>query len=256
MGITTRDDRKGPHEMTRDIYCVLAQPLAIGLLEIDVDEDALKPWYNSANGALEVLQYSNEDNVCIPCNKNDLPYETIVDYDEAAQYADEAAAEKELNEICESVFQVSARCHKHFHSYTSRSQMAKYREVMAQEDLSCDFINSVVMGSFNEMGFVQLQDDGDAGWLQSKLGGSLYAQEYAHHVTAVSPLQVFGLVASLAACAVLGLWSTSLKKSLAKGPGWTPTRHRARQAAAEDVQRVDSGIMLGRTATDTSYYMS
>ena len=37
--------------------------------EIDVEEDSLKPWYNSANGALEVLKYSNEENVCIPCNK-------------------------------------------------------------------------------------------------------------------------------------------------------------------------------------------
>ena len=38
-------------------------------VEIDPEEDALKSWYNSANGYLDVLEYSNEDNVCIPCGK-------------------------------------------------------------------------------------------------------------------------------------------------------------------------------------------
>ena len=37
--------------------------------EIDVEEDALKPWYNSVNGALDILEYSNEENVCITCRK-------------------------------------------------------------------------------------------------------------------------------------------------------------------------------------------
>ena len=37
--------------------------------ELDVEDDALKPWYNSANGALDILEYSNEENVCIPCRK-------------------------------------------------------------------------------------------------------------------------------------------------------------------------------------------
>ena len=35
--------------------------------ELDVEEDALKSWYNSANGPLDMLEFSNEDDVCIPC---------------------------------------------------------------------------------------------------------------------------------------------------------------------------------------------
>ena len=35
--------------------------------DIDSEEDALKSWYNSGNGVMDVLQYSNSDNVCILC---------------------------------------------------------------------------------------------------------------------------------------------------------------------------------------------
>jgi hypothetical protein len=35
--------------------------------EIDIESDSLKSWYNSANGPLDMLTYSNEDDVCIPC---------------------------------------------------------------------------------------------------------------------------------------------------------------------------------------------
>ena len=35
--------------------------------EMDIESDALKAWYNSANGPLDMLQFSNEDDVCIPC---------------------------------------------------------------------------------------------------------------------------------------------------------------------------------------------
>jgi len=239
--------------------------------DMAVQDDALKPWYNSANGALEVLKYSNEENVCIPCNKGALPYEEkeyedqYNPYDnykedqyqnqEDDTYEDHRTYKKELNEICQSVFLVSARCNKQFNSYRTKSKMAKYREAVAQEDLSCDFIDSVVMGNYNQMGFVDLEDnESQSGWLKN----NMYAQEYGHHISEVSPLQVFGLVASLLACGLLALWSVSLQKALAKGPGWSPTRRVriSEPGKATNVERVDSGIMLGRTTTDSSYYMS
>ena len=37
--------------------------------EMNIDEDELKSYYNSANGVLDLLQFSNEDDVCIPCRK-------------------------------------------------------------------------------------------------------------------------------------------------------------------------------------------
>merc|ERR1712194_182304 len=101
-------------------------------MEIDAEDDELKPWYNSANGALEVLKYSNEENVCIPCNKADLPYEES-DYMEQYEAQndgnnqdeeDDNRVQQEVNDICENLYLVSARCDKHFRSYNSRSKMA------------------------------------------------------------------------------------------------------------------------------------
>lgn len=37
--------------------------------ELDIEEDALKQYYNSAHGTLDQLKFINEDNVCIPCRK-------------------------------------------------------------------------------------------------------------------------------------------------------------------------------------------
>merc|ERR1712194_713365 len=71
-----------------------------------------KPWYNSANGALEVLKYSNEENVCIPCNKADLPYEES-DYMEQYEAQndgnnqdeeDDNRVQQEVNDICENLY--------------------------------------------------------------------------------------------------------------------------------------------------------
>jgi len=36
-------------------------------MDFNEAEDPLKSWYNSANGMLDMLEYSNEDDVCIPC---------------------------------------------------------------------------------------------------------------------------------------------------------------------------------------------
>lgn len=35
--------------------------------ELNIEEDDLKSYYNSANGVLDLLEFSNEDDVCIPC---------------------------------------------------------------------------------------------------------------------------------------------------------------------------------------------
>ena len=55
--------------------------------------------------------------------------------------------DNEINELCENLYEVSARCDKHYRSYNSKSKQAKFAEAVAQEDLTCDFIDSVVMGT-------------------------------------------------------------------------------------------------------------
>jgi hypothetical protein len=58
----------------------------------------------------------------------------------------------------------------------------------------------------------------------------------------VTPLQVFGLCASIFACCILGLWAMALRSGK-KMPmkGWKIRR------AQPAIARQDSGIMLGRS---------
>ncbi|KAL7549944.1 hypothetical protein ACHAWF_013211, partial [Thalassiosira exigua] len=82
--------------------------------EIDPKEDILKPWYNSMNGALEILKCSNEYDVCIPRRKEDMPYEGT-EYEarnDDQQDAQMNYGEEEINEICGNLYRVSARCNK------------------------------------------------------------------------------------------------------------------------------------------------
>ena len=127
-----------------------------------------------------------------------------------------------------------------------------YAEALAQEDLTCDFIDSVVMGSFTEDGFVNLGDDytpQTTGWF----GKNRYAQEYGHHISEITPLQIFGLIFSILAVVILGAWSTALHKSLGK-PVWKARRGDVREP--RDISRNPSGIMMGRSASEASYYVN
>lgn len=228
--------------------------------EVDYEEDMLRGYYNSAHGAtLDQLKYINEDNVCIPCRSGDLMWQEDGNWggddDDSVNYDDD-----EINEICESLYEVSARCDKHYRSYSNRSKQAKFAEMMAQEDLTCDFIDSVVSNNYNEMGFVDLGNDytveGQPGWMAN----NMYAQQYGHYITEVTPLQIFGLIFSCLAVVILGMWSVSLHRSFSKQGPWRPRRgfrsNAAPNAAQTDLNRQNSGIVMGRSASNTSYYMS
>jgi len=172
----------------------------------------------------------------------------------------------EINELCESVYEVSARCDKHYRAYNNKSKQAKYAEAMAQEDLTCDFIDSIVMGNYNEMGEIDM-DQGEYGGARGQrawMAKNMYAQQYGHYITEVTPLQIFGLIASIMAVCILGVWSMTLHKSLSKTGPWRPRQGYGvrspppaqNQAAAADLSRQNSGIMMGRSGSNASYYMS
>jgi hypothetical protein len=204
-------------------------------------EDALKGYYNTGYGAtFEQLKYIQDDNLCIPCMKSEHLWTT-----------DDGGDASDITELCAYLYESSARCDKHYRAYNSQAQMAKYAEAVAQEDLACDFIDSVVMGNFNEMGFVNLDNmygiqNGD---------GSTIGQQYGKFVGKVSPLQIFGLVASLMAVVILAGWSMTLHQSLTKNGPWRP-RRRADLVNANSLDRQNSGIVLGRSMSNTSYYVS
>ena len=158
------------------------------------------------------------------------------------------------------MYLASARCDKHYKSYSSNNKKSKLTGYYSNQDLSCEFISSVVDGNYNEMGFVNLElsNATDSGNI---LTNSIYYEEYGHYVQEVSPLQIFGLCASLGACAILALWAASLGRTVAnvKAP-WRPRR--GVNTAAVPAARQDSGIALNRSATmergrsTSSYYMT
>ena len=127
------------------------------------------------------------------------------DVDDQAQQDDdenEYNYDEDINELCTNLYMVSARCDKHFRAYSSMSKNAKYAQAVAQEDLTCDFIESVAIGNYGADGFIKVSDDYGVE-KSSILGNSMYAQEYGHYITEVTPLQIFGLVASILSLIIL-----------------------------------------------------
>ena len=159
------------------------------------------------------------------------------------------------------MYLASARCDKHYKSYSSTNKNSKMNSYYANQDLSCEFIQSVVEGNYNEMGFVNLNLGNSSENSGNLLTNSIYYEEYGHYVQEVSPLQIFGLIASILACVILALWASSLKGVISnvKAP-WRPRRGVNTAAALED--RQTSGIAISRSETmergrsTSSYYMT
>ena len=177
------------------------------------------------------------------------------DDDDGANYDD-----SEVNELCGSLYEVSARCDKHYRSYSNKSKQAKYAEAVAQEDLTCDFIDSIVMGNYNEEGNIDMWPSVDQegqeqpGWM----GNSIYAQTAGAYASQVTPLQIFGLLLSILAVGILAVWSMTLHKSLSKTGPWRPRRgvHAVANPSQAEVDRQNSGIVMGRSQSNASYYVS
>lgn len=163
------------------------------------------------------------------------------------------------------MYLASARCDKHYKSYSSANKNAKMSNYYSNQDLSCEFIQSVVEGNYNELGFVNVNLNNSSDNSGNLLTNSIYYEEYGHYAQEVSPLQIFGLCASILACAILALWASSLKGVMAnvKAP-WRPRRgfRSSNAPAADPVARNESGIALNRSATmergrsTSSYYMT
>ena len=178
--------------------------------------------------------------------------------DGAYQYSH--VSQGEIADICDAVFMQSARCDKTLSTWWRHSRNAKYAESNALQDISCEYIDNMRMGKYDTEGNVIMDanrlynEDGRQG-----INGNLYMQEYGQGLTEVSPMQIFCLVLSIGACVVLGIWSTTLHKSLTKGGvTWKPKRG-VTGAETDDVNvsRQSSGIVMGRSqSNNTSYYMS
>lgn len=198
----------------------------------EIDQDEFKQYYDP------------EDQVCIPCREGDTLYENV--------YDDDDGNNDEVNELCSGLYEVSARCDQHFRSYDSRYYDAD------QMQLNCDFLESVMMGNYNEFGFIKLRR-GNATSANSFIQNSEVYQEYIHYAEEVSAGQIFGLVFSIAAVTILSIWSCTLHRSLTKKAPWRPRRGLSAPASpggASQVTRQNSGIVMGRSRSGGSYYMT
>ena len=145
------------------------------------------------------------------------------------------------------MYQASARCDKHYRSWSNKAKQSKI--LAAQMDFNCDFIDSVVMGNYDEMGFVILDQEnitnpaGLTGLVQKTF--SFRSTDGMVPESRVTPFQIAGLVASMLACAILGLWALVLSGKNVKV--WKPRR------PSPSISRQDSGICTGRSLEEASY---
>ncbi|KAL9181258.1 hypothetical protein ACHAXT_010063 [Thalassiosira profunda] len=236
----------------------------------DVDEDDLMKWYNSRHGVLDFLYEGEEESLCISCARKDNVYEQLqYGGDDDANNGDEEEAdadEGEISELCQAVYESSARCDRHFRSF-SRGDLSQ--EQWKEMQLSCAFIESIDIGNYDELGYVNLkhywnfQGENAPEWARD----NMQLQEAGQSVADVSPLQIFGLVFAILACIVLASWSKTLHTSLRKGPAtekgvsWAPGRPSRwtffQRSSAPGVAPSDSGIGATRVRSENSaYYLS
>ncbi|KAL7522899.1 hypothetical protein ACHAWX_007713 [Stephanocyclus meneghinianus] len=187
--------------------------------------------------------YGGWETMCIPCSEADASLWNQVD---------DATS---VNELCLYLYESSARCDHNYNNYQTKSKSIGLYDKQRMQ-LSCDFIDSVKMGKYDEAGFLTLAESPlvKAGFLQN----TQYYDAAYPYISKVSGWQIFGLLASLLACLALGIWSIKLHRSLTKKGQWRPRRMNRNSTLNQPVvmNRPDSGIGMARQQTGASYYMS
>ena len=201
-------------------------------------------WQDGNNDNWEYLNKINKNND--DANQDD-------DEEQEVNYGD-----NDMGQLCSKVYETSAHCHRNYRSFRKGQLTERQWDEMK---LSCSFIDSIVMGNYDEMGYVNLNSNGTTPeWLRD----NKYAQDmYNNVVSDVSALQVFLLVFALLACAILAMWSKTLHSSLTKREPWAPGRKWSvknvfcRNQESPELAPVESGIGASRVRSDgTSYYVT
>lgn len=191
------------------------------------------------------------DSMCIPCHASKQAYEQRVgEYVEDEEY--------EVSEICTNLYALSARCDKHYRTFSSKTSSSAYAQALFEEEMSCDFIDSIVMGNYDESGFAVFNME-DYTTNKNLFTDNVVWEEYGHNVTDVNTTQIIGLTVALGACAVLAAWAGSLHKSLSKGTSWRPRKSMKLNRGEDAVtmqRRVSYVEPEDLTARQGSYYMS
>jgi len=235
----------------------------------NLEDDALKSWYNSKHGTLDVLFEGEEQSLCIPCQRKDDEFDAMLE-DNGGQVNyniddDQLNYNSGMSNLCQQLYETSAHCHRRYSSFSKKNlSKLQYQE----EQLNCDFIDSVVVGNYDEMGYVNLKSDwnyrnpnNDPEWVRDNMNAAQFMQS----ARTVSPLQIFFLIFSILACGILTVWSKTLHTSLTKNGPWAPQRglsasnvlrQEPRQAPRQspEINPTDSGIGASRVRSDNSAY--
>ena len=249
--------------------------LAIGTIVSGSLSDVIPEENIKAQQALYSLNYDEDlaeyyspiDNMCIPCKKSRQPFEergVVGDYQDQD---DDQYDGTEVNELCENLYQVSARCDKHFRSYNYKSAQAMYAQAVVQEDLSCEFIESIVMGNYDEYGLINADNmmnynEGEVN--DGMMSNSMAWETYGSSIQEVTGMQIFSLIVAILACGILAAWSYTLNKSAsARGRAWRPRNLGSTSsegpADVVDIARSESGPSTEPSTLEDrnrSYYMS
>jgi len=145
----------------------------------------------------EILKKVVDADNCVPCVKTDYEIPDQ-DADDAAQQDDEEE-EVEINEMCEELYEVAAKCESKYGFDNYWKDYEDYYNQYIQEDLVCDFISSMNNGNYDEYGEIVLNGSTKSGSLGATGG------------------QKFALTFFVLSTIGLGVYAASLHSNLTKG---------------------------------------
>jgi len=145
----------------------------------------------------EILEKVVDSENCVSCIMTDYEVPDM-DADDAAQ---DDAAEVEVNEMCENLYEMSAKCESKYGFDNYWKDYEEYVNQYSQEDSVCDFITSLESGSYDQYGEISL-----SGSKRNGSGGASGGQKFA-------------LTAFVVGTIGIGAYAASLHSQLTKGGG-------------------------------------
>jgi len=138
----------------------------------------------------EILEKVVEEESCVSC--------VMTDYEVPDANADDAAAneeeeaEVEMNEMCQNLYEMSAKCESKYGFDNYWKDYEEYENQYVQEDVVCDFISSLNSGSYDQYGEISLSGSSGGGY-----GSATGAQKFFLTVFILGTIGVGVYAASL-----------------------------------------------------------
>jgi len=188
----------------------------------DADADGefdVMSYINSRYGGLSLMYEGQESSMCIPCYQDD---DFSSEYNNDDDDGDDGNGGA-MSVLCQQLYESSAHCERHYKTYNKKYHTYAQKQ---NEQLSCSYMDSIVMGNYDEMGYVNIKWKwglwgNNTYWEKRGDGNTLNASSYAATSRRVSALQVLFLVFTCLSCAILGVWAKTLHSSLTK-ESWSP----------------------------------